>query len=137
MAGIQALVDQHSGGRQGNPNTTYYSLAAVASNVCDSSASNLPSSCIFYKVTKGDNDVNCGGSVECYGSTTTTSGGRHPTTVQELDGALSTSSSAYSPAYSTCSSAYPVCPTGVETTSGWSFATGIGSVNAYNLVMHW
>ena len=74
-------------------------------------------------MTEGDNDVNCGGSVECYGSTTTTSGGRRPVTTQLLDGALSTSSAGYTPAY--------------KAASGWNFATGIGKVNAYNLVMGW
>ena len=78
---------------------------------------------IFYNVTEGDNDVNCGGSVDCYGSTTSTTGGRHPTTTQNLDGALSTSNASYSPAYGAA--------------AGWNFATGIGSVNAYNLVMGW
>ncbi|HUP03060.1 MAG TPA: S53 family peptidase [Bryobacteraceae bacterium] len=122
LAGIQALIDQHKAGRQGNPNPRLYALASAGT--CNSSlGSAAPSSCVFYNVTQGDNDVNCGGSVQCYGSTTTTSGGRHPTTVQRLDGALSTSSKSYSPAY----------PTG----AGWNFATGIGSVNAYNLVMHW
>jgi len=122
MAAIQALVDQENG-RQGNPNLTYYRLAAAGT--CNSSLGNAaPSSCIFYNVTEGDNDMNCGGSVQCYGSTTTTSKGRHgTTTVQELDGALSTSSSSDQPAY--------------RAGSGWNYATGIGSVNAYNLVMHW
>jgi len=36
---------------------------------------------------------------------------------------LSTSNSAYRPAYSA--------------TTGWDFATGIGTVNVYNLVMNW
>jgi hypothetical protein len=39
------------------------------------------------------------------------------------NGALSKSSSSFSPAY----------PAG----SHYSFATGIGSVNAYNLALHW
>ena len=122
LAGIQALVNQHAKNRQGNPNTVYYQLAATPSAVCNSSAANA-TGCIFYNVTEGDNDVNCGGSVDCYGSTTSTTGGRHPTTTQNLDGALSTSNASYSPAY--------------DAAAGWNFATGIGSVNAYNLVMGW
>jgi subtilase family serine protease len=130
MAAIQALVNQKQAlinpiaGRQGNPNAVYYSLAANPAFVCNSSTTST-AGCIFYAVTEGDNDVNCGGSVDCYGSTTSTTGGRHPTTTQNLDGALSTSSASYSPAYS------------APTVPGWSFATGIGSVNAYNLVMDW
>jgi subtilase family serine protease len=124
LAGIQALVNQHTGSRQGNPNPVYYALAAKSSALCNSSLGNkVSSSCVFYNVTQGDIDVNCGGSVECYGATTGATGGRRPSTVQLLDGALSTSSAKYSPAY----------PSG----SGWNFATGIGTVNAYNLVMGW
>jgi subtilase family serine protease len=114
MAGIQALVNQHTGIRQGNPNPTYYSLAATeygesGSASCNSSLGNqVDSSCIFYDVTEGDNDVPCTGSNNCY-------------TPSGTYGVLSTSNSAFQPAYSAA--------------TGWDFATGIGTVNAYNLVM--
>jgi hypothetical protein len=39
------------------------------------------------------------------------------------NGVLSTSNSSYAPAY--------------RTGTGWDFATGIGTVNAFNLVMGW
>jgi subtilase family serine protease len=122
MAAIQALVDQKHG-LQGNPNTMYYQLAGPTPNpACNSSLGNgVSASCIFYNVTQGDIDVNCGGTVQCFGSTTGTTGGRHPTTVQELDGALSTSNASDAPAY--------------KAATGWNYATGIGTVNAYNLVM--
>ncbi len=116
MAGIQALVNQKAGGRQGNPNPTYYSLAASeygasGDSSCNSTLGNAVStSCIFYDVTQGDMDVNCTGTKNCYlpsGSV----------------GVLSTSDSAYQPAYGT--------------QTGWDFATGIGTVNAYNLVGNW
>jgi subtilisin family serine protease len=35
MAGIQALINQRTGSRQGNPNPTYYAPAAVAGSDCD------------------------------------------------------------------------------------------------------
>jgi subtilase family serine protease len=121
LAGIQALVNQYKKGSQGNPNPKYYALAAASSSACNSSSGNAaPSSCIFYNVTQGDIDVNCGGTVECYGATTG-SGGRHGS--GGSNGALSTSSGSYLPAYGSG--------------TGWNFATGIGSVNAYNLVMGW
>ncbi len=116
MAGIQALIDQKAGGRQGNPNPTYYSLAAAeygasGDSSCSSTLGNATgSSCIFYDVTQGDMDVNCTGTHNCYLPSGT-------------NGVLSTSNSAYQPAYGT--------------TTGWDFATGIGSVNAYNLVNNW
>ena len=116
MAAIQALVNQKAGGRQGNPNPVYYSLAATeygasGDSSCNSTLGNAAgSSCIFYDVTQGDNDVNCTGTHNCY----------LPSGTQ---GVLSTSNSAYQPAYGT--------------QTGWDFATGIGTVNAYNLVNNW
>ena len=113
MAAIQALANQYSGSNQGLPNSTYYSLAkteygASGSSSCNSSKGNaVGSSCIFYDVTQGDMDLPCTGSNNCY-------------TPSGTYGVLSTSNSAYQPAYGT--------------QSGWDFATGIGTVNAYNLV---
>jgi hypothetical protein len=116
MAGIQALVNQNAGGRQGNPNPIYYNLAAAeygasGDNSCNSTLGNtVGSSCIFYDVTLGDMDVVCQGTYDCYLDSATY-------------GVLSTSDSAYDPAYGT--------------QTGWDFATGIGSVNACNLVVNW
>ncbi len=123
MAGIQALVNQKNGGRQGNPNPNYYRLAAAeygasGDNSCNSTLGNAAgSSCIFYDVRQGDMDVNCAAysdtqSFDCYYDGADT-----------LNGVLSTSSSAYEPAYGT--------------TAGWDFATGIGTVNAANLANNW
>jgi subtilase family serine protease len=111
MAGIQALVNQ-KWGRQGNPNYVYYSIAASeygsGSTSCNSTNGNsVGPNCIFYDVAQGDMDVRCRGSHNCY-----LPSGRN--------GVLSTSSSSYSPAYGA--------------TTGWDFATGIGTVNANNLV---
>ena len=116
MAGIQALVNQKVGARQGNPNVVYYSLAATeygesGDSSCNSSLGNaVGSSCIFYDVTLGDMDVNCTGTHNCYLPSGTY-------------GVLSTSNSSYEPAYGT--------------KTGWDFATGIGTVNAANLVNKW
>jgi subtilase family serine protease len=118
LAGIQALVNQWTGGRQGNPNPVYYELASAefgsgGNASCNSSNGNgVASSCIFYDVTQGDIVVNCTGSNDCYNPS-------GPGT----QGALSTSSGSFSPAYSAA--------------TGWDFATGIGTVNATNLVANW
>ena len=115
MAGIQALVNQKAGGPQGNPAPTYYQLAAAeygsgGNSSCNSSNGNtVASSCIFYDVTLGDMDVDCTGP-NCY-----LGGGS--------EGVLSTSNTSFAPAYGT--------------SVGWDFATGIGSVNAANLVNNW
>jgi subtilase family serine protease len=116
MAGIQALINQNAGAPQGNPNPVYYQLAAAeygasGDSSCNSTLGNTTgASCIFYDVTLGDMDVNCTGTHNCYLPSGT-------------NGVLSTSNSSYLPAYGT--------------TTGWDFATGIGSVNAANLVNHW
>ena len=120
MAGIQALVNQSAGGAQGNPNYVYYRLASNSASVCDSSAGDSPSSpCIFHNVTLGDIAVNCSGSTNCYGAPMTY-GRRSPL---GGIGALSTDNSNFAPAFG----AGP----------GWNFATGIGSVNVFNLITNW
>lgn len=114
LAGLQALVNQRNGGRQGNPNPEYYALAAsqAASGLaCNSTSGNATSTgCIFYDVTLGDMDLVCTGSNACY-------------TPSGANGVLSTSTSSFSSAYGTG--------------SGWDFATGLGSINANNLVQAW
>jgi uncharacterized repeat protein (TIGR01451 family) len=115
MAGIQALINQKAGGPQGNPAPVYYQLAAAeygssGNSSCNSNLGNAVSSnCIFYDVTLGDMDVDCVGP-NCYLADGTV-------------GVLSTSNTSFAPAYGT--------------TIGWDFATGIGSVNAANLVNNW
>jgi subtilase family serine protease len=116
MAGIQALVNQKQGEAQGNPNPVYYQLAATEYGAAGNSAcysikgKAAAATCIFYDDTQGDMDVDCTGAESCY-----LPGGRY--------GVLSTSDSAYNRAYGTA--------------VGWDFATGIGSVNAANLVNGW
>jgi hypothetical protein len=74
--------------------------------------------CVFYDITQGDNDVVCQGA------------GKHGTQLNncylpdaDTYGVLSTSNQKDQPAYT----ANP----------GWDFTTGIGSVNAFNLVTFW
>jgi hypothetical protein len=125
MAGIQAMINQTSEMYQGNPNFIYYQLAASeygfkGNSSCDSTQGNhVDPHCIFYDVTLGDIDVNCLplvvngvtiGSFNCFYDRAT-------------NGVLSTSNWSYKPAY--------------VTTKGYDYATGIGSVNAFNLVRSW
>lgn len=124
FAGIQALVDQKVGSKQGNPNPVLYQLAAgeygTTSNPnygnlgsCNASKGNaVGSSCIFYDVTLGDIDVPCeAGSPDCYSAT------------GDQYGVLSRSTTEEEIAYGA--------------RHGWDFATGIGSVNVTNLVNAW
>jgi hypothetical protein len=113
MAGIQALINQNTSSRWGNPNYLYYGAArseygTSGGGSCQSGLGNgVSSSCIFYDVTLGDIDLACTGTNNCYLPSGTY-------------GVLSTSETLYDPAYAA--------------STGWDFATGIGSVNATNLV---
>jgi subtilase family serine protease len=119
LAGIQALVNQKTRSRWGNPNTVYYALAkqeygASGSSTCNSATVDKSNNgCIFYDITQGDNQSVCkkfqGQAYDCF----IEKGNKY--------GVLSIDS--LNPAY--------------LTNQGWDFPSGIGSVNAYNLVMGW
>jgi hypothetical protein len=122
-AGIQALINQYTGSTQGNPNPILYKIAAAeygasGSSPCNSSNGNaVAASCIFYDVTQGDMDVPCarnppgtGVLYSCY----LPSGN---------NGVMSSNNNAYVPTF--------------VTGTGWDFATGIGTVNVYNLITNW
>lgn len=127
MAGVQALVNQAVGARNsGNPNFVYYSLNAsqnvfVGQSACNSNlGTSVNPRCVFHDVTVGDMDVNClpltnpdgtvVGTFNCF-----------------LDGAtngvMSLVNNKYKPTYA----AKP----------GYDFASGMGSVDVYNLVRSW
>ncbi len=121
-AGIQALINQYTGSLQGNPNPVLYRLAAAeygasGSSGCNSSNGNAVSaSCVFYDVTAGDMVAPCNTnpSTSSYYNCYVPSG---------TYGVMSTNNNAYAPAFAT----------GL----GWDFATGIGTVNVYNLITNW
>lgn len=123
-AGIQALLNQKVNSFSGNPDYNLYSLAqgeygSSGSAICNSSRAGGPaSSCIFYDVTQGDNDIPCEADSmdsnhlhNCY------------LPAGDTYGLLSTSNTVDQPAYGT--------------TTGWDFATGLGTVNVQNLVNSW
>ncbi|HEY2069257.1 MAG TPA: S53 family peptidase [Rhizomicrobium sp.] len=116
MAGIMALIDQKMAAKQGNPNPVFYALAATEYGKSGNASCNstlgkgVKSTCVFHDVTQGDIDVNCIGPFNCY-------------LPSGYEGALSTSSTSFKSAYGT--------------TTGWDFATGLGTVNATNLVNAW
>jgi hypothetical protein len=126
MAGIQALANQATGARQGNPNFVYYALAATeydfgGETPCNASLGNeVNPHCIFHDVTLGDNIVNCLPLTDSNGVTIGTFNCYIPS---GINGVMSLSNTSYEPAYT----AKP----------GWDFATGLGSVDAYNLVKAW
>jgi hypothetical protein len=117
FAGIMALVNQKTGERQGNANYVLYPLAAKNGASCASTASLVAtagnSACIFYDTVTGNNSVACqGGTPNCSNTTTGEYG------LLEVNP--------------------PTNPTPAWTTTpGYDLATGLGSVNAANLVKNW
>lgn len=128
-AGIQALLNQKTNSLSGNPNYVLYNLAKTdskyTSGQCNSNSTTGPNpACIFNDITPTglgpgvttDMDVPCdslGGTLHnCYQP-----GGAGTV------GVLSTSITVLQPAYTT--------------TTGWDFATGIGTVNIQNLINNW
>ena len=118
-AGIQALVNQNTGTAQGNPNPVLYSIAnaeygATGNAACNSTLQMVQSPAAASSTTSrwATSDVNCaalsGVLHNCFNA-----GG--------TDGALSVSNTVLEPAY--------------PSIVGWDFATGIGTTNAFNLVM--
>ncbi len=59
FAGITAMINQQTGGRQGNFNPTLYSLAAAQSASSCNSTSSPSSSCVFYDTTVGTIAMPC------------------------------------------------------------------------------
>lgn len=102
FAGIQALINQKTGSRQGQTNYIYYSLAAEQQkngiNCISTTPGGPDSSCIFHDITVGNNGV-------------------------------------------PCQVTSPDCTTGVlnqfAATPGYDPATGLGSVDAFNLAKAW
>jgi subtilase family serine protease len=126
MAGIQALINQATGERQGNPDFVYYALAAFeydfgGAGQCNATLGNqINPHCIFHDVTLGDNVVNCLPLTNGSGATVGTFNCYIPS---GTNGVMSLSNSSYEPAF--------------QAAPDWDFATGLGSVDAYNLVKAW
>ncbi len=117
MAGVQALINQRTGSAWGNANVELYRLAAqeygpTGNAFCNSTKGNvIDPSCMFNDIRLGDDDQDCvAGSADCYAPS------------GHL-GVLSKSVSAYRPSF--------------RVTKGYDFPTGIGTVNATNLVLGW
>jgi hypothetical protein len=129
FAGMMALVNQNIAvnqpslsPRQGNADYVLYNLASAqtkAETSCNSST--VPNSaCTFNDITKGNNSVPCaGGSFGCSNTSTSAT----------AFGVIETSD--VNPPYTlTGNIAWNTAP-------GLDLATGLGSVNAYNLVNNW
>jgi len=116
VAGIQALVNQKMGGSQGNPNFVYYALARQqygfdGNPQCNSSlGTRADLGCVFHDVTMGNDSQDCKGPNNCFLPSGTY-------------GVMSQSDSSYQPAF--------------RTHPGYDFPSGIGTIDAGNLVSNW
>jgi len=114
MAGIQALINQANGGRQGMPGTSithWRMLSTTASPTACNSSSISSANCPFQDITAGDNLV-CGTvSTNQFGTAT--------------------------PFAATCTASTPANKMGFTSAQGYDMATGLGSVNAANLSSQW
>jgi len=130
FAGIMALVNQKQASaqnpapRQGNANYVLYALAkkqAAANLSCNSSTGPDPA-CTFNDVTKGNsalaNSTVGNNAVPCAGGSPNCS-----STVSGKNGVLVDPGNSAKPAW--------------QTSAGYDMATGLGSVNAQNLVNNW
>ncbi len=129
FAGIMALVNQKQSTvaspapRQGNANYVLYALAKKAGASCPSSATEA-SSCIFNDITKGNSVLPTGlpgvgtNSVPCTGGTLNCS-----VSTAGTNGVLVAPASSATEAWTVA--------------TGYDMATGLGSVNAQNLVNNW
>ena len=127
FAGIMALVNQKTGERQGNANFVLYPLAAAAAGNNDDCASDSTavtnSSCVFYDIIHGHDTI---GSLTTPGtnSVACTSGSPNcSVTTGNPYGILVNPAGSTTPAWTT--------------STGYDLATGLGSVNAANLVNNW
>jgi hypothetical protein len=117
FAGMMALLNQAQGSPVGLPNENLYALAAQPWANCQSSGT-LNSGCIFYQVTSGSI------AMPCVNPTTPQFGTAPGCTVPSGDTIGETEvggTSAYS----------------ANSNGSYSYATGLGSLNVYNLVKEW
>ena len=115
LAGIMALVEQKTNSIQGNVNYDLYKLAGAqftAGTSCDSSTVSNNSSCVFYDIAS-DSVFSLPGSnaMPCVSGTTNCT----PTNQNDE---------------------FAVLP-GWNSTPGYDTATGLGTLNAFNLVNTW
>jgi subtilase family serine protease len=139
FAGIQALIDQGLAMRglpkdQGNAAPALYAIAATEYGVRNvtppatlaaCNADNSASSCVFHNITRGTN------STECFQEASENIFTPNCYFIGEVAGVAQVGLTSLSPTqYSATGKAYAAQP-------GWSFASGLGSVNATNLLIAW
>jgi subtilase family serine protease len=112
MAGIMALINQKTGASQGNPNAILYKLAAKQSySSCSAETVTASGTCMFNDIDTGTNAMPCDAYDKTPNCTATQSFGGY---ADEIGIA-----------------------TGYSAIQGYDLATGLGSLNVYNVVTAW
>jgi Pro-kumamolisin, activation domain/Bacterial Ig-like domain (group 3) len=120
LAGMFSILNQKLGARVGNANYALYNLAATEGAATCNSTTGPGASCIFNDVTKGTISEPCqAGTTNCYSTT----GDSYGVLVSDNGTGYATPDS----------SGYP-SDLGWNTAVGYDYATGLGTLNAYNLV---
>jgi Pro-kumamolisin, activation domain len=149
LAAMQALVDEKWSIRAGNPNPTYYAIAkaefgAAGSTTCYSvNQTAATTSCTFYDITQGDNDVDCAfnGTVfeaDCHGASSTALGALGTQAISSLT--LKAGGSGYT-STPTCTINNPankskyLSPTGTTIYGGGTQATCTATINTTTKVV--
>ncbi len=127
FAGIMAMVNQYMAAeslpsRQGNANYVLYSLASAqvtAATSCNSTSNpnTANGGCTFYDITQGSNSVPC---VTGLGCTIQNTNANTPGLLEEVNSLGNTNGTL-----------------AWEAGTGYDLSTGLGSINAYNLVHNW
>lgn len=148
FAGIQALIDQGLSkagvsADQGNAAPTLYALArneygdatgAVPATLtqCNADNGNKGSSkCVFHNITGGGNSTQC---IQVEAFTETTPDCYFYGTIANFQGLFGSTKIGLT---STSTTKYSPTTAAYAAHAGWSFATGLGSVNATNLYSAW
>ena len=117
MAGVMALINQKTGGNQGNPNTVLYNLASAQTySNCTAETATVGGGCYFNDPDTGTNAMACvSGSTNCI-----------TTNPNDPAGILTE----FVPGAGYTTSAYAAG-------TGYDQATGLGSLNVANVVNKW
>lgn len=130
MAGVMALINQHAGQPQGNPNAGLYALAEAQNySGCSAETATNSSSCYFNDPDQGTNAMACD-----YNG-------------QDLEGGISYVNGGWQTANQYNGQASPNCTisngdsvgtlTGYSAMTGYDQATGLGSLNVNNVLGGW
>jgi subtilase family serine protease len=115
MAGVMALINQKAGTTQGNPNAELYTLAAAQTyGNCSAESVTTSSTCYFNDIDTGNNATPCD---DGYYNNGTASPNCTVTHTGDADGIG--------------------ILTGYSAGTGYDLATGLGSLNVYNVVEAW